>query len=78
MDITDIKEKIEAVVDKLTGDKDLMDQFKKDPVKALEKVLGVDLPDEAIEQVVSGVKAKLTADKIGDVADALKGLFDKK
>lgn len=77
MDINDIKEKIEAVVDKLTGDKDLMDQFKKDPVKALEKVLGVDLPDEAIEKVVDGVKAKLTADKIGDVADTLKGLFNK-
>ncbi len=77
MDINDIKEKIEAVVEKLTGDDDLMDQFKKDPVKALEKVLGVDLPDDAIEKVVDGVKAKLTADKIGDVADALKGLFDK-
>ena len=45
-------------------------------MKALENVLGVDLPDEIIDQVVQGVKAKLTADKASDALGKLKDLFD--
>ena len=77
----EIKEKIEEVVAKLKSDKTLLAQFKTEPVKALEKLLGVDLPDETIEKIVTGVKAKLAAgeaaDKIDDVKDALGGLFSK-
>lgn len=70
-----IKEYIEKVIDRLTKDDDLMAQFKKDPVKALEKVLGVDLPDDVINGVIAGVKAKLTSDKLSDALGALKKLF---
>ena len=35
------------------------------------------MPDEVIEQVVNGVKAKLTQDKIEDSVDALKGFLKK-
>ena len=68
----DIKAKIEEIVDKLKSDPKLMDDFKKDPVKALEKVTGIDLPDDAVEKVVTGVKAKLAVDKLGGAADLLK------
>ncbi len=71
----DIKEKITEAVEKIAKDKELQKQFKDEPVKALEKVLGVDLPDDIMEQVVQGVKAKLTADKLSDAADVLKKLF---
>ena len=71
----DLKEKIQEVVEKLAKDKDLQEQFKKDPVKTLEKVLGVDLPDDMVEKVVDGVKAKMTVDKASDAMDALKKLF---
>ena len=71
----DIKEQITKAVEKITNDKALQEQFKDEPVKALEKVLGVDLPDDIMEQVIAGVKAKLTADKLSDAADALKKLF---
>lgn len=71
----DIKEKITEAVEKIAKDKALQEQFKNEPVKALEKVLGVDLPDDIMEQVVQGVKAKLTADKLSDAADVLKKLF---
>lgn len=71
----DIKEKIESVVEKVTKDKGLKELFEKDPVKAIEKVLGVDLPDDIVEKIVDGVKAKLTMDTISDVADKLKKLF---
>ncbi len=73
----EIKEKIEALVKKVTEDKDLKELFQKDPIKAVEKVLGVDLPDEQVKKIVDGVKAKLTMDQVGDAVDALKGLFGK-
>ena len=71
----DIKEQIKKMVEKITSDKEGQEQFQKEPVKALESVLGVDLPDEMIEQVIQGVKAKLTADKLSDAASAIKKLF---
>ena len=74
----DIKEKIEELVEKISSDKTLQAQFKSDPISAVEKLLGVDLPNDVIEKIVDGVKAKLTVDKLSDAADALKGLFGKK
>ena len=71
----DIKEQIEKIVDKIKDDDALKAQFKKDPIKAVEKLLGVDLPGDLMEKVVAGVKAKLTLDKLDDAADFLKKLF---
>ena len=71
----DIKEQIKKAVEKISEDKALQEQFKKEPVKALEKVLGVDLPDDIMEQVIQGVKAKLTADKVSSAVGSLKKLF---
>ncbi len=74
----DIKEKVEDIVEKIKSDKDIKEKFTKDPVKTLEDVLGVDLPDEALENVVNLVKTKLSADALGDIAGKLGGLFGKK
>ena len=71
----DIKAEIEKLVDKIQKDPKLMEQFKTEPVKAVEKLLGVDLPDEVIEKLVAGVKAKLSVDKLSDAAGLLKKLF---
>lgn len=68
----DIKEKITEVVDKIKSDDKLMEKFNSNPTSAVEGIIGVDLPDDVINGVVDGVKAKLTANKIGS---ALKGLF---
>lgn len=73
----DIKELIEKAVDLLTKDEDLMENFKKDPIKTVEKLLNVDLPDDLLENVVKGVKAKIDLDKVGDVLGKLGGLFGK-
>ncbi len=73
--MADLKQEITKVVDKVTKDEKLMDQFKKDPVKAVESILGVDLPDDVIKKVVDGVKAKISIDKLGGVADTIKKLF---
>lgn len=72
-----LKEQITKMVESISKDKDLQEQFKKEPVKALESVLGVDLPEDVIEQVIAGVKAKLTADNVSDAVDTIKGLFKK-
>ena len=71
----DIKEQIEKIVDKIKDDDALKAQFKKDPIKAVEKLLGVDLPDDLMEKVVAGVKAKLSLDDLSDAAGFLKKLF---
>ncbi len=70
----DIKEKIEELVEKIQGDKDLAARFQKDPVAAIEGLLGVDLPDEQMKKVVEGIKAKI---KLDDIGDMLGGLGDK-
>lgn len=71
----DIKAKIEELTDKIKGDKDLMKKFKEDPTSALEGLIGVDLPDDQVEGIVNGIKAKISLDDIGD---KLGGLFGKK
>lgn len=71
----ELKEKIESIVEKVQESAALKEQFEKEPVKVIEKVLGVDLPDDIVEKIIDGVKAKLTADKISDFAGKLKNLF---
>lgn len=71
----DIKAKIEEITDKVKNDKSFASDFKKDPVKAVEGVVGVDLPDDKIKSIVDGIKAKVTVD---DVKDKISGLFGKK
>jgi len=73
-----IKEQVEKVVKNLLADSDLMKKFDKDPVKVIEKLLGVDLPDDLINEIVKLVKVQIQADKVGDALDALGGLFGKK
>lgn len=73
----DIKAKVEELVKKVTSDKDIMAKFAKNPVKTVEDLLGVDLPDEQIKQLVNGVKAKIDLKKIGDMVDGVNdGKFD--
>ena len=85
----DIKEKlqdlVESVTKKLKEDPSLLSSFKKEPIKVIEKVIGIDLHDEQIEKLITMVKAKLAADDLADKADDVKdvlkgigGLFGKK
>lgn len=71
----DIKEQITTAVEKITKDPKMQEQFKKDPIKTVEQILGVDLPDDALNKVVEGVKAKVSLDKASGVVDSLKKLF---
>ena len=70
-----IKDKINEIVKKVKEDKDFAKKFKSNPIKAVESVLGVDLPDDQIEKIVDGVKAKVSLDNAGDLLSKAKGLF---
>ncbi len=74
----DIKAKIDELVKKIKGDKGLTEKFMKEPVKTVEGLLGVDLPEEQAKPLVDGIKAKLNLDNVGDIAGKLGGLFGKK
>lgn len=72
----DIKEQINKMVEAVKNNPDIMKQFQDEPVKAIETILGVDLPDAVVEQVVNGVKAKISIDSVSDIAGAIKGIFN--
>ena len=78
MEMKDILKLAGEIVEKLSKDEDLMAAFKKDPVALLEKKLGVDLPNDQINALVDGIKAKLKADDVLDAASKLMGMFGKK
>lgn len=78
----DIQKIISELLENLTNNEDLRKQFDLDPVKVVEKLLGIDLPDEQINAVIDAVKAKLTIDDAKDIASkilgGLGGLFGRK
>ena len=71
----DIKEKIEELVKKLTADKNLLEKFEKNPVKVVQDLIGVDLPDDVVKKIIDGVKASITLDDAKDLLGSLKKLF---
>ena len=87
-----INDNVEKVAKSLLKDKDLLSGFRKNPVKIIEKILGVNLPDKQVNAIISGVMEKLSGegisgllDKDGDgklelkeVAGMLGGLMGKK
>ena len=76
-----ILDAVEKLVKKIADDEELKAKFLKDPVSVVEKLIGIDLPNDQIDKVVDAVKAKITLDKVDDVIDALGGLgglFGKK
>lgn len=71
----DIKTKIEELAATLQKDPSLLKNFQADPVKTLEKLTGVDLPDDQLKPLVDGIKAKLAVSDLGSKLDGLKKLF---
>ncbi len=70
----DLKEKINEIVDKLKGDKNLLAKFQSNPIAVVEELVGIDLPDDQLQPLVDGIKAKLNLSKLSGV---LGGLFGK-
>ena len=73
----DLKAKIEEIVKKLTTDKTLMARFERNPVSVIEQLIGIDLPDDQVNQPIDGIKAKIKLDQVGDVLGGIGKLFGK-
>lgn len=71
----DIKEQMNKMVEEISKNPNIKEEFEKEPVKVIEKVIGVDLPDDVVMKIMDGVKAKLTIDGVSKAANALKGMF---
>ena len=70
IDMKDIKGKIDQMVERIKTDDTLKEQFRKDPIKAVESVLGVDLPDEAVKKIIADTRTRLSGggEKAGSAA----------
>ena len=73
----DIKATVEKAVRKLMDNPSLMKKFEKEPVKVIEELIGVDLPDDLVNQLIDAIKARVTAEKVGDALQGLGKLFGK-
>ena len=70
----DIKKLAEELIQKLQKDPGLLADFRENPVPVVEKLVGMDLPDDQIKQMAELIKAKIDLDKMGNL---LGGLFKK-
>ena len=73
----DLKKKVEELVAEIQKNPKLLAQFKEKPVPVIEKLVGMDLPDDQIMKLADLVKAKIDLDKAGDLLKGLDGLFKK-
>ena len=71
----DVKAKIDELVGKLQKDPAMLKSFQEDPIKTVENLTGVDLPDDQLKPLVAGIKTKLAASDLGGKLDGLKNLF---
>ena len=71
----DVKVKIDELVGKLQKDPAQLKSFQNDPIKTVEKLTGVDLPDDQLKPLVAGIKAKLSIGDLGGKLDGLKNLL---
>lgn len=78
MEMNEILKLAAQVAQKLSKDENLLEAFKKDPVTVIEKKLGIDLPNDQLNALIDGIKAKLKADDVLDAAGKLLGMFGKK
>lgn len=70
----DIKKKVEELVEQIKKNPKLLADFRENPVPVVEKLVGMDLPDDQVKQMAELIKAKIDLDKVGNL---LGGLFKK-
>ena len=62
----DIKAKVDELMTKVKGDDAFLAKFKEDPVKAVEGLVGVDLPDEQLKGIVDPQQPVVNAGNLPD------------
>lgn len=71
----DLKGKVDEACKKLQNDPALLKKFQSEPIKAVEKLFDIDLPDEQLKPLIGAIQAKLAASDLGDKLKDLKKLF---
>ena len=72
----DIMDKVNDLVETITGNEKLMAQFKADPVKAIKDLLnGLDLDEDDLKKLAKAVEGKINIDKAANLLGGLKKLF---
>ena len=74
----DISSLVQKALAALKGDKSLLANFNADPVKAIEGIIGKDLPDETVKKVIDEVKKALADKGVKGILAKIKALFCKK
>lgn len=68
--MANLKEVIGKIIDIIQDDDKFEAKFNTNPAKAIEEVLGIDLPDDQVNMVVKAVKAKeIQLDNLDDVLE---------
>lgn len=68
--MANLKEVISKIIDIIQDDDKFEAKFNANPAKAIEEVLGIDLPDDQVNMVVKAVKAKeIQLDNLDDVLE---------
>ena len=77
--MADIESIVKTILAKLNADSGLLESFKKDPLKTIKEKLGVSIPEEQIQSVITAVTAKLGAGAAGagGILEKIKGIFVK-
>ena len=72
--IKEIAQRIKAI---MKDDDKFEAKFDRNPAKAIEELLGIDLPDEKVNKIVTIVKTKLDSDRIEDLLEEGKAKIGK-
>jgi hypothetical protein len=75
--VMEIKRDIEEIAEKIKKDDVFASKFSDDPYRAVETVIGFDLPEHIIKEVVDGVNKKLKIKNPGGVFGKIKGILKK-
>ena len=68
--MVNVKEIVGKLIEIIQDDDKFEASFKKNPAKAIEEVIGVDLPDDTVNAIVKAVKAKeLQLDNLDDMLE---------
>ena len=72
---------VEQIVAKLTGNNNLIEQFKKNPIKIVTDILGIKLDASLLDSVIKAVQGKLNLEDVaknaGGILSKIKSLFGK-
>lgn len=85
----DIQAKIQEIIQKFKQDSSLLDKFKADPIATIKELIGGEVEEDQLKELVSGVTDKIGSEKTegfveevkekaAEIGEKLSGFFHKK